>query len=70
MTEAPLAAEETADIESKIILEEVPAEDQQLPEEEEIDPRDEVRCFIKKSRNPDYLEWELVSRHFIFRERI
>jgi hypothetical protein len=48
-------------IEGKTVLDELSVEIQEALEEED-DPNDEVRSFIKKARNLDYLEWELVSR--------
>jgi hypothetical protein len=52
-------------IEAKTVLDELSVEIQEALEEEEDDPKDEVRSFIKKARNPDYLEWELVSRSLV-----
>lgn len=53
--------EKAAERESKTVLEKLSVEAKEFVEEEEDDPRDEVRAAIKKSRNLNYLEWELVS---------
>lgn len=58
-----LPVEKAAERESKTVLEELSVEAKDFLEEEEGDPCDEVRAFIKKSRNLDYTEWELVSLH-------
>lgn len=58
--------EKAAEIDSKTVLAELSVEIQEALEEEEDNPRDEVRSFIKKSRNPGYLEWELVSYYLVF----
>lgn len=48
-------------IEAKTVLQQLSEEVAEALEEEEADPNDEVRAIIKRARNPDYLEWELVS---------
>lgn len=47
----------------KTVLQEVSAEVAEALDEDEDDPKDEVRAIIKRARKPDYLEWELVRRH-------
>lgn len=52
--------------EAKTVLQELSKEVAEALDEEEDDPNDEVRAIIKRARNPDYLEWELVSRFAFF----
>ncbi|KAJ9104759.1 hypothetical protein QFC19_003900 [Naganishia cerealis] len=58
---APKTAEEGNLSESKTVLQELAAEIEEAQEEEEgMDPKDEVRVIIRKAREPDFKEWELV----------
>jgi hypothetical protein len=70
VTDVPMAdavpEQPTNGDEAKTVLQELSEEVTEALEEEEDDPNDEVRAIIKRARNPDYLEWELVSRFAFF----